>query len=587
MQGYFTDETVTGDKSLEKKIRIQINQWAAGYHIDEFRYLGNKIDLKTIIYKPAYPTFLRTQFEEREKYKGHEPYTSQALPPRKYHNLDAVQIWNIELPFPSGFTEQKKSFIVDGSQHVLDCFKCSGKGWITCPECHGDGHVTCPRCSGSGTEKCSSCGGSGSIRVSKSCPTCNGRGSWRTNESKYDSQLGQSVSYEVVHHCSTCNGSGNTSVNETCRTCRGKGKVTCSRCGGKGEVVCKTCSGTGRITCPECKGYKKLYHYYAISQQLTVPVYSNILLNSNFRSDFLEFYENWKDYDGMTIFEHSSDGLMVNPVPDDHDLTGLVQDLIKTSDDDQSDPKKILFQELTIKRIDAWEISYSWNGKKYKMLFYGNELNIVPGKSPVYDYCNELIADSRSAFNKGSYTKAARIIDRAKKINPYELKTTIDDIRQQIYDVIRYSYHAGALAGSIFFGLIAFFTVFSYCSDYNHMLGYMSFLNRPGNWFHDYHPWAQALLALVPVFFGYFASVTTGEALGRRIPGNILRFCWGLAASVFFIGLFLAVWWVINVTGITFLATLVLWLIIKAIVICLAIVFLIWKLISWIWNLIF
>ena len=587
MQGYFTDKTVIGDKLLEKKIRIQINQWAAGYNIDEFRNLGDRIDLKTIIYKPAYPAFLRTQFEEREKYKGHEPYTSQVLPPRKYQTLDAVQIWAINLPFPSGFTEQKKSFIVNGSQHVLDCFNCSGKGWITCPDCRGDGSVTCPRCGGQRTERCPKCGGSGSIRVSKSCPTCNGRGSWRTDELKYDSQLGRNISYEVVYHCNTCKGSGNISDNETCRTCGGRGKVTCSRCGGKGEVVCTTCRGTGRITCPECKGYKKLYHYYAVHQQLTVPVYSKALLNQNFRSDFMEFYENWKNYDALTILEHSSDGLMANPVPDGHDLTGLVQDLIETSDSDQSYSKKILFQDLTIKRIDAWEISYSWDGTTYKMLFYGNDLTIVPGKSPVYDYCNELITGSREAFNKGSYTKAARIIDRAEKINTYELRTTIATIRQQVYDVIRYSYRAGALAGSILSGLVALFTVYAYCSDYNHMLGYMHFLNRPRNWFHDYHPWAQALLAIVPVFFGYVASTATGESLGRKIPGSILRFCWGLAASVFFIGLFLAVWWVINITGITFLATLALWLIIKAIVIFLAIVFLIWKLITWIWNLIF
>ena len=577
MEGYFLDKTVSDDKALIQNLKRQINQWAASYRLDEFKYLANKIEFGKIIYRPVYPSYLDAQFESRKKKEDYRPYTNQQIPERVYFNLSSLNIWEPTLPLPRALTEQTKSYIVPGSQYVKTCHHCAGTGTITCPKCSGAGKVVCHSCSGSGKQRCSSCGGRGHIHSDRTCTACSGRGRWS-----------QEHGNRVEHYtCSSCNGTGRIHVDERCSRCRGTGQVSCSTCHGTGKETCSRCGGRGEITCTTCEGHKRLYHYFAIEQDLSHSRYSINYICNNFEKDFLEFYENWQNIEGITIFEFSSSGVMENPIDPDHDLFSSVGTIIENSNADQHASKRILFEQLDIQRIDTWELHYVYNGKNYRMLFHGEDLQVIPGKSPIYDYCQNLYKEGWEKYNSGNYTAAGKIVNRLERFDTYEMREKVAKLKADVDEKLLEAYHAGALAGSLVFGLIAVFAIYTYCRDYNHVLSYMGFLNRSSNWFHDYHTGAQMLLGLVPVFFGYISSAAVGAGLAWRVPGNIPRFMTGVIGSVFFIGLYMLVWWVANVVGLTFLATIFVWGICKILIALFIVLAIIWKIISWIWGLIF
>ncbi|RKD91467.1 hypothetical protein [Mangrovibacterium diazotrophicum] len=587
MEGYFLDETIRGDKDLILRMKRQINQWAATYKIDEFKYLANKIEFGKITYKPEYPAYLRSQLEQRKKKEDNRPYTNQSVPDRIYFSLSQLNIWDPDLPLPKKFIEQTKSFIVPGSQFVKTCHHCSGHGKITCPSCSGEGQVTCSSCKGAGKQQCSSCNGKGNVSNSRSCSNCGGRGRWTTYEDRWNSDLQRHISTPIHNVCDACNATGYRYVTERCTRCRGTGQTSCSNCGGTGKVTCSRCHGHGEIVCPTCEGRKRLYHYLAIDQELSNDTHSIIYINENFEDDFQEFAENWSEIEGKPIFGFSSNGIMRNPVEATHDLYKSVGDIIRKSKSEENSIRRVLFQELKIQRIDTWELEYTFNGKKYRMLFHGDDLEVIPGKSPIFDYSSDLIDSAWGKYDNGNYTAAGRICDRVAKIDTYELRDNVEKLKNDVDEKLQAAYHTGALTGSLVFGVIALFAVYSYCNNYNHVFSYMSFINRTSNWFHDYHTGTQMLLAVVPVFLGYASGAAVGTGFRWRIPGHIPRFMVGLISAVLFTGLFLGIWWIANAIGVTFLATLFVWIVWKIIMVILIIVVLAWNVVSWVWNLIF
>lgn len=581
------EKVVTDDKKLEQRIRAAINEWAAGYKIDAFKHLGDEISIEKIFYRPAHPMHLQTQYEKRVKFADHRPYDNQHIPNRTYASLDDVKPWDINLNLPDAFIEQEKSFMIEGSQHVLNCYECKGSGKVTCPSCNGAGKKTCTKCSGSGKQSCHSCGGSGQKDSTESCSSCGGRGQWYNTEYRYDSSVGRSVSHQVHYTCNSCGGSGRRNVRIRCSSCSGTGKETCSNCGGSGKVTCSQCHGSGQITCPTCQGRGRLLHYYAIRQTLTAPVTSQMGVCSEFNEKFAEFVENWESYNCIKTHVVDCEQEMKHPLDEDHILYNLVKDQLAASHK-KAPGTRLLFQRLTFYRIDAWSVSYTWKGKPYSMLFHGEDLNIIPAKSPIYDYCESLVEKAVTVYNKGRYTATGWLMAKARHINPYELKSKIADLSETVKATLGKAYRAGALVGAILAGMVAAFALFAYCRDFNHMLDYMAFFNKSGGWLFKYHPTAMGLLALFMAYPGYLTATAIGtEWLERFIPSNVLRVAVGAILGIVMTGVFVGITWLANLIGLTLITTLLLWLAWTALRLIIAFFYLIWKIVTWLWNLIF
>jgi DnaJ-class molecular chaperone len=301
---YIYEKEVTGDKDLEKAFRKQINTWAKSVPNQPYKNLGDQIQVTSIFYKPAYPIRLLTQYESRSKNSGHEPFENQKIPPRSIFRLEDFNSWDISLPDIETFTDKTSNYYVDGSQYVMDCFKCKANGWITCPQCQGRREVTCPNCTGAGRVTCGSCGGGGYHR----CSSCGGNGKisrtvtrdrqvTRYNSGGQPYTATESYTTTVSDSCSRCGGRGQL----TCSSCNGNGKVVCSRCRGRGLVTCPAYSGMGRITCPVCQGHKQLMYYFYVERALEYSDKNTCVVHENIYNTFPEFLDNYSDYESYNL----------------------------------------------------------------------------------------------------------------------------------------------------------------------------------------------------------------------------------------------------------------------------------------------
>lgn len=126
---------------------------------------------------------LETFTESRSTEWASEPYTGQFVDTCAFG--PAPLPWDIPVPPPPLFADNKTKMQVPHTASVKGCHDCKALGRIACLRCTATGRVECWVCHGRGynmnDDRCGTCGGT---RITK-CTSCNGVGS---------------------NHCSTCNG---------------------------------------------------------------------------------------------------------------------------------------------------------------------------------------------------------------------------------------------------------------------------------------------------------------------------------------------------------------------------------------------
>lgn len=562
---------LSGDKKLESSLRKSMNQWAASVPNHPYAKLGDNIQVKQIFYKPAYPVRLQSQFEERGRHEGHEPFANQKFPQRNLFKLSDFRAWDIELPDINDFTDSSLNYIVNGSQHVENCFKCEAKGWITCVTCHGAKQLTCPSCRGAGETKCSNCSGGGTLR----CNNCSGSGTIRRQVTRstqvwiperYDSngyKIGNTgtyttqTSYDTVSEsCSSCNGRGRI----TCSTCYGDGKISCKRCGASGKITCGTCSGSGRNTCPICQGKKQLLHYFYVKRDLSFTDQKTCVIHGEVYDRFPQFLEEYEHYESNNQFSKLQKRIESGQLPEDNHLNEFVDRFINNAHQEATDIHSLKFQQLDIERIDAWEMHYLFKGKKYIMLFVGSDFQVIPGLSPIYEVSFELWSRAVAAAKARLYSRSRRLLKKAESIGTFEIQDDLEDALDVVESKISDSYKFGTLIGALLSAFLGGFLAYTYFHDVNYVLDYAAFINKSGNWLYDYHPQAMTISFLVLVFFGYRKSLKLWKYYGSAVPGATVRILLSALSLILLSVILLIVLVSLNITGITVLLALAFWI---------------------------
>ncbi len=595
------EQDVSHDKELEKSLRKSINKWAKTIPHHPYKNLGDRITVESIIYKPAYPIRLLTQYESRRKDKSHEPFTNQSIPARKFYNLNEFNSWDISLPDIQKFTDKTTKYYVQGSQHVADCFHCHATGIVTCPQCNGLRQVTCPTCNGARKVRCSSCGGRGR----HTCNNCGGRGhvsrqvSRQRNVTRYDSDgnshMGTETYYETVRQtCSVCGGRGY----RTCSPCGGTGKVTCRQCGGSGKITCPRCAGKGVVTCYTCQGHKQLMHYFYVERTLDYTDKNTCIVHENIYKQFPEYLDNYSDYESNNLISQTKGLFKPDILPEGHHLNTFINKLITESKNNSSDTHVIKFQRLDVDCIDTWELTYTFGGKEYVMAFTGSNYAVIPGLSPIYEVA---FKDWKSGVRAGRLlwtTRAYRQLKKASKIDVYEIREKVNNALTAVSDKIKDHYTAGVrIVGllALFFGS---FIVYAWFKHVNPVFSYAAFINRPDNFLHAYHAWAQVFLF---IFLGTEAmgiASTVSKKFKTAIPHVLLRIVFAGMITLITTVLAFGVLALLNITGITILADIALlaihWMFKIALVllgIAIGIIIggakLIWVILTKLWNWIF
>jgi hypothetical protein len=589
------------NQGLISELIKKINAWSNNIPHHPYQNFGDSIKVESLLYAPAYPVLLDTQYEKRSKSEEFIPYDQRKIPERKYFNLNDINVWEWNLKTIEKYTDDEFNFFATGSEYIEDCHRCGAKGWITCTQCHGEKSITCPKCNGTGDTKCTSCSGSGKTQ----CSHCNGRGfTGGTQKCSSCGGSGKVYAYEssweknVFETCSSCHGSGeiNNSVNcsscrgtgkTQCRSCGGKGKVTCSKCGGNGRITCPKCSGSGRNVCPTCEGKQQLLHYINLNQTLNADTKDAAMLHQKLSAKFPEFKDNWSDYESELLFNTREEEISLEHLPQDTHLDELFNRHLKEAKSQCNSSQKILFQDLDIRKIDVWLLNYTFEGKTYCFAFQGKNHTIIPGLNPISEFSSQLVNTAYKAAESRSYVKAYRITKKSKDIDVYEQKETVKNQLYELREKIAQPYFFGAKIGGVIAALIIGFMSFIYFRDVNFIFSWAEFINRPTNFLFNIHPWIMSIITAWIVFKISKFSGNISDQIFGVLPGSHLRLSLGIITSIVFSFLILAIVLLINSTGLTIVVSLVGWLGFWVLKIIFYIIGIIIGIIIWLFKLIF
>jgi hypothetical protein len=609
MENYIYEQQVKDDKKLEASFRKKINEWAASIPHHNLKNLGDQIEISDIWYKPAYPIRLRSQYEERGKHEGFEPYTNQKIPPRTIYKLSDFKAWDIELNDIDDFADSSTNYYVNGSQHVADCGRCDAKGWITCVQCGGRTTVTCPECSGAGKKKCGSCGGGGYHR----CSSCSGRGTITRQVSgtrqvwvppTSDSSLygkghsgyhrSEPTTTTQTQTCSACGGKGRN----TCSSCGGSGKVTCSRCRGRGIVTCPRCSGSGRNTCPDCQGHKKLMHHFYVQRDLNFTNQATCIIHGEVFEKFPEYLVEYTNYESYNLLNQREENLEKGQLPPGNHLNPFIDEYIAAAHKETTKVHTLAFQQLDVECIDTWELKYRFQSKDYVMLFHGSTHEIVPGLSPIYEIAFLYWKKGTRAGRSYSYYSAKRLLKKAARIGTFEIREKVNEALEKVKEKMKSPFYFGTTLAAIFMVFFGGFVAYTYFKDVNYVFDYAAFINRPGNFLYKYHAWTQTLAFLALCLWAVKIVKKTFHNPVIMLPGVLTRFLLGFTLTAVLSAIFLVSLGLLNATGITILLTLMMWAVLWTIRIIIVVIYFAltiiwwllkaaWGILKWIWGLFF
>ena len=600
---YIYEEKVVGDKTLQDSFIEVINKWANSIPHHPYRNLGNKIEITDIWYKPAYPIQVRSQFESRSKDKDFEPYTNQTIPERKYYALSDFNAWDFSYKQIKNFTNDVTKYYVDGSQYVENCFKCSGNGWITCVTCHGHQKITCPSCHGHGDVRCSSCNGSGR----EHCSSCGGHGYhnryitrtkkvWVYNDDYERGGYYRDESYTdtVRETCTRCGGSGKVN----CHNCGGSGRVTCRKCSGRGKITCPTCSGTGRNTCPTCKGHKRLMHHFYVERNLHYSNSQSCVIHSEVYDRFPQFLEEYNSYESYNIHSNREHRLDLNQLPEGNHLNSFINKFIEKAHPKATDTNSLKFQQLDVKCIDTWELHYKFKGSPYVMVFHGSSYEIIPGLSPIYEIAFRYWKSGVSAAKFYFYDQSRKLLTKASAMNNFEISDQVNASLANVKAKMAEPLELGARMTAYILAFFGGFLVYNYFNQVNFVFRYVDFINNPDNFLYPYQAWALTL-TYVSLCFGAATTVKSLlKKLSAYIPFALTRFVLGVVGTSLFAVIYLGLLAAANAVGLGVVLAFILWGIVKLLRLLIILIYLfvkvvvwgaklIWKLVLWIWNLIF
>lgn len=597
---YIYEKDLSTDKKLENALRKSLNNWANAIPHHPYKNLGDKINVKSIWYKPAYPIRLRTQYEERAKDKDHEPYTGQTIPERKFYELSDFNSWDIRLKAIRDFNNSVNKYYVNGSQYVANCHHCQATGSVTCHTCHGNRTITCPVCHGAQQVNCSSCGGHGDIR----CSNCGGTGRKSEQVSRQRQVWVNSDSggyyrtetyYETVsRQCNSCGGSGRT----RCYTCSGTGKVTCTRCGGRGKVTCPTCGGRGELQCPVCKGETRLMHHFYIERTLEYTDKETCVIQSDIYENFPEFLDEFPNYESKVVHSIKEKSLSENQLPEGHHLNPYINKFIAEAEKEASSTHSKQFQQLDISCIDTWELRYQFKGKEYVMAFTGSNYKVIPGLSPIYEVAFTDLKKGIAAKRMLQFSRASWLLSKAASIDVFEIRQKVNFALELVREKLNQSYTFGAVMAWLLLSFLGGFVCYTYYTDVNYVFAYADFINKPDNFLYAYHAWSQTLFSVFLIYLGFVSGKSVAKRFGHYLPSALLRITAGIFFTLLFAIVYLTAWALLNATGISVIITFFVWLVVKilwvlwwVIKIILGLIILavqvVWGILKWLWGLFF
>ena len=422
------ENDLTNDSDTVEMVKKQISKWAKSIPHHNYKNLGDLVEIVEVVERPVYTFGLHSQLDTRTVREGEKPFTGQDIPEKIYHHPSEVEVWDQDLHLPADFKEENNSYIVEGSQEVITCSRCKGRGRTICDTCSGKGSHECGSCSGSGETTCQACHGTG--KQQEKCGTCGGSGQVKSDYNNAEQR------WNYIQ-CSSCSGGSHT-VN--CSRCHGTKKETCSTCSGSGTVRCETCKGTGEITCPKCEGSGKTIKYFIIDQEL-IPRLDTASIEHELVA---------KRYPKFGIDSNSSYGISVGTfevtdgsadfLSENETMIPQFEDLRSYSVAQTSEITHIVRQTVSVREVPLIEVKYSFEERGYRLLIFnrgaklGKKNEFYSTDSPMSRIAGGHYKEARKFFEEGNYVDCYKIAYKAMQMNPGNTKAQklIDESEEKL-----------------------------------------------------------------------------------------------------------------------------------------------------------
>ncbi|XP_067361185.1 protein SSUH2 homolog isoform X1 [Channa argus] len=181
--------------------------------------------------------------------------------------------------------------------------------------------------------------------------------------------------------CDVCKGNGYKS----CFKCQGSGRCgeeDCTQCDATGKEKCSGCNGQGMKDCKTCKGNKRLLAFIQLKVEWTNHVEDYVVeQNSGLSSEEL------RSAHGKELFKNSQPVLypligFPNPA-----IAEASERMIKDHQTKYGQTSRILQQRQTVELIPITKVNYSWKGKSYFYIVYGNNNSVSDSNYPATCCC--------------------------------------------------------------------------------------------------------------------------------------------------------------------------------------------------------
>lgn len=356
-------------------------------------------------------------------------------------------------------------------------------------------------------------------------------------------------------------------------------------------MTCSKCGGDGRVTCHTCVGQKRMISYRAVMQEFSYSHNTNYVSDTSMFSsgEFADIHSRYKGYEVYS--ETNSKGKITS-----HKLTELNQQmggfLDKMLTAEAKSGKSIIYQHLTITRLDAYYFEYAYGGSSYQGVLLNGEFH--PGKiSPISEHAEVVMDNTERYMSRRMFPQAWHHSNIASDMNVYGTRSRASWL---LAIAKRKMTHLHEMGAAIAFILILFFGVpciYHFYDVYNPVLKFMAHANDPNTMGYDYYPMSMTLLSIVIMWLVYLRCKLPlwPKLYYATTKLNTIGVLWGFVSFTLLSALALVVADLIVALGgsllVEWVVGFVLWLLKVALMIVVVVIMLAWEIISWLWGLFF
>ena len=254
--------------------------------------------------------------------------------------------------------------------------------------------------------------------------------------------------------------------------------------------------------------------------------------------------------------------------------------------------KSIIYQHLTITRLDAYYFEYAYGGSSYQGVLLNGEFH--PGKiSPISEHAEVVMDNTERYMSRRMFPQAWHHSNIASDMNVYGTRSRASRLLAIAKRKMTHLHEMGAAIAFILMLLFGVPCIYHFYDVYNPVLKFMAHANDPNTMGYDYYPMSMTLLSIVIMWLVYLRCKLPlwPKLYYATTKLNTIGVLWGFVSFTLLSALALVVADLIVALGgsllVEWVVGFVLWLLKVALMIVVVVIMLAWELISWLWGLFF